>query len=198
MKKTSAIIITVFIFIGLFFAFKTTSKQEWVLDKAHGKLSFTVGHLMVSEVEGWFKDFDATITSDKEDFSDAVVTMTAQTSSINTENEMRDKDLKSDKYFNVIKYPALIFRSRSFIKVDGENYKVTGDMTIHGITKTVGLNARCRMGINPMTKKPVAGFKVTGTISRLDFGIGASAPVAMIGEVVSIVANVEFGNVPLP
>lgn len=197
MRKNLVITITVFVLVGLFFAFKSFNKTEWTLDKVHGKLSFTVDHLMVSEVEGWFKDFEATITTTKEDFSDAVVTMTAQTTSINTENSMRDKDLKSDKYFDVVKYPILTFKSRSFIKVKDENYKVTGDMTIHGITRTVELNARCRMGINPINKKPVAGFQVTGTINRLDFGIGASTPVAMVGNDIALVANVEFGKIPL-
>ena len=146
MKKTSVIIITVFVLVGLFFAFKTSGKTEWTLDKPHGKLSFTVGHLMVSDVEGWFKDFDAKITTENEDFSDAVVTMTAQVSSINTDNDKRDADLKSANYFDASKYQTITFKSKTFKKMDAQNYKVSGDMTIHGITKTVELNALCKMG----------------------------------------------------
>jgi len=177
---------------GIFFAFKTTEKSEWVLDKAHSKLGFTVNHLMVSEVEGRFKDFDAKIISEKEDFSDAVVTMTAQVTSLNTDNDVRDKDLKSDKYLDAAKYPIITFRSKTFTKVDNQNFKVTGDMTIHGFTKTVELNAFYRTGINPMNQKTVSGFKVTGTINRLDFAVGSSTPSAIIGEEVTLVANVEF------
>jgi polyisoprenoid-binding protein YceI len=192
MKKSSMNLLTVLAFTSLLFSFKTAAKSEWALDKPHAKLGFTVGHLMVSDVEGWFKDFDAKITSEKEDFSDALVTLTAQTSSINTDNEKRDADLKSSSYFDVAKYPLMTFKSKTFKKTDDKNYKVTGDLTIHGITKTVELNALCRMGTNPMSKKTIAGFKVTGTIKRLDFGIGASTPTAMIGDEVTLVANVEF------
>lgn len=192
MKKI--LIITMLAITGLFFAFKTVDSQEWVLDKQHAKLSFSVSHFMVSDVEGSFKNFEATIVTTKNDFSDAIVTMAAEAGSINTDNTMRDNDLKSASYFDAAKYPLLIFKSKTFEKIDDQNYKVTGEMTIHGITKTVELNAFARMGTNSMTKKEIAGFKVTGTIKRLDFGVGVKSPVTMIGDDVTIVANVEFGK----
>jgi polyisoprenoid-binding protein YceI len=192
MQKISIIITT--LLVGLFFAFKTSEKAEWMLDKSHAKLGFTVSHLMVSDVEGWFKDFDAKITTDKEDFSDAIVTMTAKVNSINTDNEKRDEDLKSASYFDATKYPTLVFKSKTFKKIDSQNYLVTGDLTIHGVTRTVELNALCKMGTNPMSKKPIAGFKVTGKIKRLDFGVGAGTAEAIIGNDIDIFANVEFSK----
>jgi polyisoprenoid-binding protein YceI len=178
--------------ILLLLSFKTVDEATWTLDKNHAKLGFTVTHLMVSEVEGWFKTFDAKIQSSRDDFSDATVELTADVNSINTDNETRDKDLKGPNYFDEVKYPSLIFKSKTFKKLDENNYKVTGDLTIHGITKTVELNAFCRMGTNPTSKKSIAGFKITGVINRKDFGVGASIPTGMISDDVLIVANAEF------
>jgi len=180
--------------MALLFAFKVGNNATWSLDKAHGKLGFTITHLMISDVEGWFKTFDATITASKEDFSDAVVEMTADVNSINTDNEQRDKHLKSPDFFDAAKYPTITFKSKTFKKVSAQNYKVTGDITMHGITKPIELDVVCRMGTNPMSKQPVAGFKITGMLKRGDFGIGTSMTSAMIGEEVSIVANAEFGK----
>jgi len=190
MKKLAAI--TMIAITALLFAFKTNEHATWSLDKAHAKLGFTITHLMVSDVEGWFKIFDAKITTTKEDFSDAVVEMTADVNSINTDNEQRDKHLKSADFFDVAKYSTLTFKSKTFKKISDKEYKVTGDLTMHGITKTVELTAICRLGINPMSKKSVAGFKITGAIKRTDFNIGASMPSAMISEEVEIIANAEF------
>jgi polyisoprenoid-binding protein YceI len=190
MKKNAIIMIVAA--MALLFSFKETEKATWLIDKDHAKLGFTITHLMVSDVEGWFKTFDAKVTSSSEDFSDAVAEMTADVSSINTESEMRDKHLKSPDFFDAAKYPAITFKSTTFRKVNDNNYKVTGDLTMHGITKTVELDAICRMGTNPMSKKAIAGFKITGIIKRSDFGIGTSMTSALISNEVSIIANVEF------
>lgn len=190
MKKIATI--TIVAATALLLSFKTADNATWSLDKAHAKLGFTITHLMVSDVEGWFKTFDAKVTSSKDDFSDAIAEMTADVNSINTDNEQRDKHLKSPDFFDAVKYPAITFISKTFKKVDDKNYKVTGDLTMHGITKTVELDAVCRVGANPMSKKTIAGFKITGTIKRSEFGIGALMTSAMLGDEVSIVANAEF------
>jgi polyisoprenoid-binding protein YceI len=147
---------------------------------------------MVSDVEGLFKSFDAKITSSASDFSDAVVEMTADVNSISTENEMRDKDLKGPNYFDAAKYPTLTFKSKTFKKVKDNTYKVTGDLTMHGVTKPVELDVLCRLGTNPQSKKTIAGFKITGKLNRKDFGIGSGAPEAMVSNEVALVANAEF------
>jgi polyisoprenoid-binding protein YceI len=90
-------------------SFTLLEQSIWKLDKAHAKLRFTLTHLMVSEVDGWFKSFDATITSKKEDFSDPTVEMTAEVNSINTDNEQRDTHLKGGDFFDVTKYPNITF-----------------------------------------------------------------------------------------
>ncbi len=177
---------------GLLMAFKAPAPATWTLDKSHARLGFSVSHLTVSDVEGSFKKVDASITTTHNDFSDAVVELTAEVSSVNTDNEQRDKHLLSADFFDAAKYPTLTFKSRSFKKVKDNTYKVTGDLTLHGITKPVELTATARSGTNPMSKKPITGFKITGTVKRTDFGIAPSTPGAMLGDEVSLNANAEF------
>jgi len=170
-----------------------TFAQTWSLDKSHAKLGFTITHLMISDVEGSFKTFDVTLTASKEDFSDAIITLTADVNSINTDNEKRDGHLKSPDFFDAAKYPALSFKSKSFTHVSGKNYKLTGDLTMHGITKTITLDVIYNGTItHPMTKKLVAGFKVSGTFKRSDFGIGSTFPGSVLSDDVNLIANVEF------
>ena len=107
----------------------------WKNDKMHSKLKFTATHLLVSDVDGLFKNFDVTISTTKPDFSDAVFELSADVSSINTEVDMRDNDLKSANFFDAATYPKITFKSTS-IKPDGQNkYKLTGNLTMHGVTK---------------------------------------------------------------
>jgi polyisoprenoid-binding protein YceI len=165
----------------------------WKSDKTHSNLKFAITHLLVSEVEGSFKNFDAKITASKDDFSDAVVEFTADVNSIDTENEQRDEHLKNADFFDAAKYPSLTFKSKSFKKVADKKYEVKGDLTLHGVTKEVVLQATHRGTVeNPMIKKQVAGFKVTGAINRKDFGIGANYANAMLSEEVTFTANAEF------
>ena len=187
MKKISLIAAT-----ALFCTFSSMAQSSWSLDKAHAKLGFTITHLMVSDVEGSFRSFSAKITAPGADFSNAQVEMTADAGSVNTDNEKRDEHLKSPDFFDATKFPAITFKSSSFKKEKGDNYKVTGQLTMHGVTKTVTLNAVCRTGVNPMSKKTVAGFKITGKVKRADFGIGANMPSTMLGEEVTIDGNAEF------
>jgi polyisoprenoid-binding protein YceI len=192
MKKTT--IFGSIAFAALAFAFKPAETATWTLDKNHAKLGFTVTHMMVSDVEGWFKTFDAKITANGADFTDAVVEMTADVNSINTDVEKRDTHLKSDDFFDVAKFPTLTFKSTSFKKADGGKYKVTGDLTMHGVTKSVVLDAVCRMAANPMSKKDIAGFKISGSLKRSDFGIGAKMGPTVLSDEITLVANAEFGK----
>lgn len=106
---------------------------------------------------------------------------------------MRDNHLKGPDYFNVEKFPKLTFKSTG-IKSAGKNkYKLTGNLTIHGITKPVTLDLVYKGTIeNPMSKKPTSGFQVTGTIKRTDFDIAAKTPTAILSNEVKITANGEF------
>lgn len=171
------------------------AQTKWEADKAHSKVGFTVTHLSISEVDGNFKKFDASLTSSKPDFTDAVFEMTADVSSVNTDNDMRDNDLKSDHFFDAAKFPQITFKSKSISKVDDKKYKLTGDLTMHGVTKSVTLDLTLNgMGKNMRNQKPIAGFKVTGTLNRNDFGVG-HMPAAMVSEEIAIRAVGEFDQI---
>jgi len=173
----------------------TSFAQTWSIDKAHSRIGFEVTHLKINEIDGNFKTFDAKLTSTKPDFSDATIEFTADVNSINTDVEQRDKHLKSPDFFDAATNPNVTFKSTSFKKEKGEEYKLTGELTMHGVTKTVTLTARLvGKTIHPMTKKEMAGFRITGSIKRSEFGIGASMPAEMISENINIVANTEFSK----
>jgi polyisoprenoid-binding protein YceI len=187
MKKSIIILSSVF----LLTAFSVL--QTWKNDKPHSQLGFTVTHLGISDVSGTFNDFDVTVTSSRPDFSDAVFEMTANVSSIDTRVEARDNHLKSADFFDAAKYPVITFKSTS-VKKNGEgNYKLTGDLALHGITKEITLDLSFR-GVteNPMTKVKTAGFQVTGSINRSDFNIGVGFPPPVISDKVYIKADGEF------
>jgi polyisoprenoid-binding protein YceI len=176
---------------GTTFLALTTNAQTWSLDKAHAKLGFAITHMKISEVEGSFKNFDVKVTSSKPDFTDAVIEMTADVNSVNTDNEMRDKHILGEDYFNAAKFPTMNFKSTSIKKTTGKNYLVTGVLTLHGVSKTITLNATLNgTGENPMSKKMMAGFKISGIVKRSDFGVGAES--AMLGNNVTLSSNLEL------
>lgn len=178
---------------AIFFSFTVVTNTIWSYDNAHAKVGFSVTHMMISDVEGSFKKATATLTSSQADFTDAVVEMNAEVASVYTDNETRDGHLQTPDYFDAAKYPSITFKSTSFKKAKAANtYTVKGNLTMHGVTKVVTLTAVAKTGTNPMSKKTVAGFKVTGKVNRLDFGIGAGTPDAMISNEVVIDANAEF------
>jgi polyisoprenoid-binding protein YceI len=177
--------------VAILFAFKP-AETTWTVDKAHAKLGFSVSHLMVSDVDGSFKNFEAKITSSHEDLSDAVVEVTGQVNSINTDNEQRDAHLKGPDFFDAAKFATFTFKSKSVKKVAENKYKIAGDLTLHGVTKPLELDATCKFGMNPMSKKNIVGVKVSGTIKRTDFGIAATTPSSMVGDEVTILGNGEF------
>jgi polyisoprenoid-binding protein YceI len=167
--------------------------QSWSIDKAHSQVMFTINHMGINTITGSFGTVNATLNASKDDFSDAAIEFSADINSINTGNEQRNTHLKSPDFFNVAQYGTLTFKSTSFKKIDDKNYQVTGDLTLHGVTKSVTLNATLNgTTVNPMNKKTIAGFKVTGTIKRTDFGIGAQFPSSMVSDEVALDANTEF------
>lgn len=177
------------------YSFTVVTNTEWTNDKAHSRLGFTVTHMMISDVEGSFKNATITLSAPKADFTDAVVELTAETASIFTDNEKRDGHLQSADFFDVAKFPTLNFKSTSFKKSGAANiYIVKGNLTMHGVTKPVTLKAVAKTGVNPMSKKAIAGFKITGTLKRSDFGIGGSIPGAIVSDEVQINASAEFSK----
>lgn len=171
----------------------TLTQGLWKNDPPHSQLTFTVTHLGVNDVTGTFNDFEATIQTAKPDFSDAAFTLTVKTASIDTRIEQRDTHLKSADFFDVEKFPTLSYKSTALQKAGNNQYTLTGDLTLHGITKPVTMQLEYRGTTeNPMSKKPTAGFRLTGTLKRSDFGIGTKFPDAMVSDEVRIKADGEF------
>ena len=169
--------------------------QTWSIDKAHSRIGWGITHLGINEVDGDFKVFDSKITTTKPDFSDATIEFSADATSINSDVEQRDKHLNSADFFDAAKMPSIAFKSTSFKKGKGKDYKVTGNLTMHGVTKPVTLDAvLVGTATNPMSKKEMVGFRVAGIINRADFGIGATMPAAMLSENVKLEANTEFSK----
>jgi polyisoprenoid-binding protein YceI len=178
---------------ALFMQTAVFAQSTWKADKAHSHVKFTITHLAVSDVDGTFKDFDASIVAAKPDFSDAKYSFTANTASVSTDNERRDGHLKSADFFDVAKYPTLTFVSTSVAAAGTNKYKVTGNLTLNGVTKPVVLDATYRGTItNPMTKGPDAGFKISGTIKRSDFNFGSKFGSPMLSDEVELNASGEF------
>jgi len=174
----------------------TTFSQTWITDPNHSRLGFTITHLMISHVTGNFKQFEIKAVTTKADYSDAKVEVTAQISSINTDVEQRDTHLKSADFFDAQKYPTLVFKSTSLKNVSGNEYLLTGNLTMHGITKSVVLNVTFEGKVtNPQNKKDIAVFTIKGLIKRSDFGIGTKFPAAMVGDEVIMNASAELSPI---
>lgn len=142
----------------------------YTIDPAHSEIVFKVRHLVISTVSGNFSKFDATMTSEKEDFSDAKVNFEADVNSISTNNEQRDGHLKADDFFDVAKYPALNFKSTSIKKKSDTEFILDGDLTIRDVTKPISLDVVYNGSANFYGQNKY-GFEITGKINRKDFGL---------------------------
>lgn len=182
---------TLFAF-ALLFSSAVFSQTVWGSDKAHTKLGFTLIHLGLSEIDGAFKTVDAKITSSKSDFTDAVFELTADVKTVTTFNDMRDGHLQKPDMFDTEKFPNLTFKSTSIAKTGDKTYKLTGDLTMKGVTKSVTLDLTLLgTGENPRSKKPMVGWKASGSVKRTDFGVG-NMPSLMVSEDIQLRASGEF------
>jgi polyisoprenoid-binding protein YceI len=165
------------------------AQTNWNVDASHSKLGFAVTHMMVSETEGKFKVYEGKVSSLKADadFSDAKIDFSLDAASINTDDEKRDGHLKSADFFDVAKFPKITFVSKSMKAGKIKNtYTLIGDLTMHGVTKSVTLNA---IGASKIVKDPYGmeryAFKVTGNVNRKDFGLVWNAVLEAGGVAVS-------------
>jgi polyisoprenoid-binding protein YceI len=159
--------------------------STYKIDPTHSEISFKVKHLMITNVTGSFTKFDATMESEKDDFSDAKISFAADVDSITTNNEQRDTHLKSDDFFAAEKFPKLSFVSNSFVKKGEDEYKLTGDITIRDTTKTVELDVEYGGTMTDPWGNVKAGFEINGKINRKEFGLGWGAVTEAGGIVVS-------------
>jgi len=159
--------------------------ETWNIDPVHSNISFSARHMMISDVKGEFDKFSGTVTGNANDPNSVKIEATIDTASINTRADKRDADLKGPNFLDVAKYPTMTFKSTK-IEPDGDGkWKVTGDLTLHGVTKPVVLEV---VGPSPEIKDPYGnmrrGASATTTINRQDFGISFNKTLDSGGMVV--------------
>lgn len=164
----------------------------WKIDPSHSEINFKVKHLVISTVTGHFSKFDASIETNKEDFSDAKINFEADINSIDTKNEQRDEHLKSGDFFDAEKYPKMTFVSNSVKKISDHEMKVVGALTIRGITKEITLDVIYNGTVAGFGGKEVAGFEVNGKLNRFDFGLQWNALTEAGGVVISNEVKIEI------
>jgi len=173
-----------------------TQKNTWAIDPMHSEIQFKVKHLVISTVTGSFGQYDASFSAEKEDFSDAQISFSADINSISTNNEQRDTHLKSDDFFNAEQYPKMTFASKELKKTGEGEYKLIGDLTIRDVTKTVELNVEYGGTMVDPYGQTKVGFEITGSINRKEFGLKWNAVTeaggAVVSDQVKIIANVQF------
>jgi len=169
----------------------------WQIDPQHTAAGFAVKHLMISTVRGQFKGVTGTINWEDQDISKSTVDITIDANTVDTSEPKRDADLKSDKFFDVAKYPTITFKSKKIEQVSAGKLKITGDLTIHGVTKEAVLDVE---GPTPPVKDPWGNTRVaanaTTKINRQDFGVKWNANMdgggVVVGDDVAITIDLEM------
>ncbi len=173
---------------------------DWTLDTAHSSVNFTVTHMMVSRVHGQFTDFDGTASFDPKDLSTIKANFSAKVASINTDNEKRDNHLRSGDFFDAEKAPTLTFVSKKAVQTGPGAAKLTGDLTIRGVTKEVTFDVE---GLNTEIKAPgaeryVVGGSATASVNRHDFGVSWNSTLdaggVVVGDTVKIALELQFNR----
>ena len=172
-----------------------TAATTWQIDPKHSVVEFAVKHMMFSTVKGRFSDVGGTIVYDEHDPARSKVEVEIDAASIDTREPQRDEHLRSADFFEVEKYPTITFRSTRVEPLSSDRMRVVGDLTMHGVTREVALEASfLGSGTNPWGQR-VAGFSATGELNRKDFGLNWNAALeaggVLVGEKIRINLEVE-------
>ena len=170
-----------------------TAQDIWTIDKGHSNIIFTVTHMVVSEVDGEFMDFEGTITGGDENFNGSMVEFSAKTNSVNTGNTKRDAHLQSDDFFNSEAFPNITFKGK--LVKEGTQYFLLGNFTMRDVTKEVRFPVKYNGKIDT-GRGIVAGFKVTGTLNRFDYGLKWNSAIEagslVVAEDVELTCKIEL------
>jgi polyisoprenoid-binding protein YceI len=180
-----------------FFAFSMAAPAQtttWTPDKAHSSVSFSVLHLGLSKVRGHFGNVDGSIQIDSADVIKSSVKVTVDVTTVDTGVTARDGDLKGAGFFDVEHFPKATFVSTS-VKQNGKDLEVSGDLTLHGVTKPIVLHVEGPLGpVAGMDHKPHSGYSATATIDRTAFDIGAKYPSAVVGDEVNLTIDLDIAK----
>lgn len=190
--------------VALAMAFSAGSAQAgtWDIDSGHSTVGFSVRHMMVSDAKGNFNKFKGQLNLDEKDITKSTVAVEIDAASVDTNNEKRDEHLRSPEFFDTAKFPTLTFKSTK-VEKQGTNLLVTGDLTMHGVTKPVTLTVE---GPAAPMKNPwgqtVSAVKATGKLNRKDFGLAwnktLEAGGMLVGEEVTLSIEAELSAVAPP
>lgn len=174
------------------------SQAAFTIDSAHSSANFSIKHMMIAKVHGGFEKVSGTLLLDAQDITKSSIEASIEAASINTREPQRDAHLKSADFFDVEKYPTLNFKSKK-VEQDGDDLKVTGDLTIHGVTKEVVFEVE---GPTAEMKDPYGNIKIglsaKTKIKRKDFGLSWNAALeaggVLVGDDVAISLDVQFAK----
>ncbi|TVY00644.1 YceI family protein [Cohnella terricola] len=172
--------------------------SNWNLDKSHSGITFSVRHMMITNVRGSFNDFNASVSADPASLSDLDATVTIEVGSIDTKDEGRDGHLKSPDFFNAEQFPQITFKKTALVSKGGEDYSLTGDLTIAGVTKSVTLNTEISGPAKDPWGNTKFGVVADGAINRSDFGLTWNAALEtggfLVGDAIKIHIELEFAQ----
>ncbi len=174
---------------------------KWALDPTHSEVGFKVKHLMFTNVSGSFNIFTVHTETDNENFDNAIIDFTADTDSVSTNSEQRDEHLKSADFFDAVSFPKIIFKATKYVNIDNDgSYELTGDLTLHGVTKSITISVEFGGVIKDPWGNIKAGFTINGKINRKDFGLNWNAVLetggVMVSEEVRINAEIQLIKQP--
>jgi polyisoprenoid-binding protein YceI len=172
---------------------------SWTIDSKHSSAQFAVRHMMISNVRGSFSNVSGTVNYDGKDPTKATVEATIDTSSVNTQEASRDKHLIGADFFDTAKFPTMTFKSKKIVSAGDGKYNMTGDLTLHGVTKEVTMVLNdLSPAVNDGHGNTKVGANATGKINRKDFGISYGGALdnggAMISDEVAITLDIELAK----
>jgi polyisoprenoid-binding protein YceI len=170
-------------------------KIKWAVDVDHSSVDFAIRHMMIANVKGSFHKFSADVEADISDLTTANIEFTVDIASIDTRNKDRDGHLLSPDFFDAEKFPTMTFRSKNIKKIDEGEYEVSGDFTLHGVTKPETFSVTFEgQGKDPWGNEK-AGFSAQGTINRADYGLTWNSALetggVLVGDKVKVNLQIE-------
>ncbi|MCZ7602590.1 MAG: YceI family protein [Melioribacteraceae bacterium] len=184
--------INIFLTVLLLSALMLSAQTKWSFDKSHSKIGFTVSHMVITDVDGKFNDYEGTVVTNGDTFEGAQVNFTIQTASIFTDNENRDNHLRSDDFFAADQHPQITFVGKSMTKVSDDKYKLVGDLTMRGTTKEVTLDVKHNGTVQDPWGNTKAGFKLTGSVDRFEYGLNWNKAIEAGGLVVGKTVYIDI------
>lgn len=169
-----------------------STREKWVIDPTHSEISFKIRHLMITNVKGSFKEFDAGIYTTGDDFTTAQIDCSINAASVDTNNEDRDKHIKAEDFFDVANYPKITFTANSYRNVDNDgSYELQGELTIKGITKKIKLDVEFGGIVKDPWGNEKAGFSINGKVNRKEWGLNWNAALETGGVLLSEEVNIS-------